>query len=774
MEIQDQDVRLFLDEVERQLGKYGRGGVAKLKAELPRRTTREDSWYLSCLDTLKVHASAYLLRTTSQVQEPLSMSNGNLLLDHTAPPDMCFLWKFMTFSAPPGEFNSHLKTRSNLKDYFDIYTRSGSQNDCYTDDIWGDKHIEKWITSEQPSQIFLATVSPRCSRLQGFALELIRHLEKHQPIIHVLGGPHYSPVLPSEKILEKLAYQSLYHVSIRNALPVILHIFSSMREAKDCESWFGVLRIIFQTIPKLSVVLDLAILQQSHIFAIQDWPDQFEKIKSASQASSGAYMQLMSMGPRQLLKMVGPQWQNIPKTFIEDYVQAASVSNVLNRKRPVPKAIEVPTAYTERNVASIPHASRAEISTRSSSSLRSDSTISIPSTSRSLPDCAKTIKSTSEDADAATSRRREKRRTASPQSHPRKRSRRSGSERSRSSQDYDTVHTEPSAIPGNIRLLIVCALTLESDAVEALFDRVWDLDHSTMKSPRDTNTYTFGIFSKLPAVLVHMPGMGQKNASLVAMNCFHSFVNIRLALVVGICGSVPFYDKEQREILLGDIIISDSLVQYDYGRQYPDEVQRKSSINDGPGKLPIQIQGLLNMLKGRKGSERLRKRTMMHLELLKQELGTQAEYVGAEHDELFDGAYIHRHNDSNVCLTCSDNNVCNTARSPSCEDLFCDKGKLVPRKRLKKDAMAPEPVIHIGPIACGDKVMKSGQHRDEIGSKEGVIAFEMEGAGVWDIFPCLVIKAVCDYADSHKQKRWQKYAAATASACAKGILTDVY
>jgi len=66
--------------------------------------------------------------------------------------------------------------------------------------------------------------------------------------------------------------------------------------------------------------------------------------------------------------------------------------------------------------------------------------------------------------------------------------------------------------------------------------------------------------------------------------------------------------------------------------------------------------------------------------------------------------------------------------------------------------------------------MKSGEDRDEIAARDGVIAFEMEGAGVWENFPgSLVIKGVCDYADSHKNKRWQGYAAATAAAVTKAF-----
>jgi hypothetical protein len=37
-------------------------------------------------------------------------------------------------------------------------------------------------------------------------------------------------------------------------------------------------------------------------------------------------------------------------------------------------------------------------------------------------------------------------------------------------------------------------------------------------------------------------------------------------------------------------------------------------------------------------------------------------------------------------------------------------------------------------------------------------------------FPCLIIRGICDYSDSHKNKIWQSYAAATAAAYAKELL----
>lgn len=82
-----------------------------------------------------------------------------------------------------------------------------------------------------------------------------------------------------------------------------------------------------------------------------------------------------------------------------------------------------------------------------------------------------------------------------------------------------------------------------------------------------------------------------------------------------------------------------------------------------------------------------------------------------------------------------------------------------------------EPEMHYGTIASGNQVMKDGVTRDRLCAElGGVLCFEMEAAGLMNNFPCLVIRGICDYSDSHKNKTWQPYASATAAACAKEIL----
>jgi hypothetical protein len=53
------------------------------------------------------------------------------------------------------------------------------------------------------------------------------------------------------------------------------------------------------------------------------------------------------------------------------------------------------------------------------------------------------------------------------------------------------------------------------------------------------------------------------------------------------------------------------------------------------------------------------------------------------------------------------------------------------------------------------------------------ICFEIEAAGLMNHFAYLIIRCICDYADSHKNDRWHRYAFAAAAAYAKEFLSYV-
>jgi hypothetical protein len=99
----------------------------------------------------------------------------------------------------------------------------------------------------------------------------------------------------------------------------------------------------------------------------------------------------------------------------------------------------------------------------------------------------------------------------------------------------------------------------------------------------------------------------------------------------------------------------------------------------------------------------------------------------------------------------------------------CDKKRVVPRPTRVTEELE----IYYGLIGSGNQVIKHGPTRDKIARELGILCFEIEAAGLIDQFPCLVIRGIYDYVDSHKNEGWQRYAAATAAIYAKNILAVV-
>ncbi|RGP58288.1 nucleoside phosphorylase domain protein [Fusarium sporotrichioides] len=88
------------------------------------------------------------------------------------------------------------------------------------------------------------------------------------------------------------------------------------------------------------------------------------------------------------------------------------------------------------------------------------------------------------------------------------------------------------------------------------------------ESEANANHYTTGTIFGHNVVIAHMPEYGKGSSAKVAANIRHTFPDITLALIVGICGGVP--NAQGNEIMLGDVIIGNSVVEYDRGRQLPD------------------------------------------------------------------------------------------------------------------------------------------------------------------------------------------------------------
>ncbi|KAL2847309.1 ankyrin repeat-containing domain protein [Aspergillus pseudodeflectus] len=91
----------------------------------------------------------------------------------------------------------------------------------------------------------------------------------------------------------------------------------------------------------------------------------------------------------------------------------------------------------------------------------------------------------------------------------------------------------------------------------------------------------------------------------------------------------------------------------------------------------------------------------------------------------------------------------------------------VARAQLASDA----PNVHYGMVVSGNSVVKSAAVRDSLlRDIPDAVYVEMEVSGLMNDFPCIIVRGICDYCDSHKNDQWHGYAALAAAAYAKELL----
>jgi nucleoside phosphorylase len=108
----------------------------------------------------------------------------------------------------------------------------------------------------------------------------------------------------------------------------------------------------------------------------------------------------------------------------------------------------------------------------------------------------------------------------------------------------------------------------------------------------------------------------------------------------------------------------------------------------------------------------------------------------------------------------------NHVTSEDLECRYCDDSMM----EIRDQRTSTEPKIHYGTIASGDDLIKLGAERQRLRNELDILCFEMEAAGLMGAMRCLPVRGIADYADSHKNKAWQRYAAANAAAFAKEVL----
>ncbi|KAK4159781.1 putative nacht and ankyrin domain protein [Cladorrhinum sp. PSN259] len=274
---------------------------------------------------------------------------------------------------------------------------------------------------------------------------------------------------------------------------------------------------------------------------------------------------------------------------------------------------------------------------------------------------------------------------------------------------------------------------------------------------KDNNIYTLGRISDHNVVIACLPhcNYGLVNAANVARDMLRTFPNLRFGLMVGTGGGVP----TKQDIRLGDIVVSSlspengAVLQYNFGKRVQDKAFRTTGHLDAP---PLLLQMAVQQLK----TTYRRRGNMIDKEIndiLKQNPRLWEEYRRPDPatDRLYKSTVVHKGASHESCIT------------------GCGKEEADLIVRMPRSEYEDNPKVHYGLIASADELMKDAVVRDRLAMEKGVLCFETEAAGLMNHFKCLVIRGIYNYADSHKSKEWQGYAAMAAAVYAKDLLRTI-
>lgn len=285
----------------------------------------------------------------------------------------------------------------------------------------------------------------------------------------------------------------------------------------------------------------------------------------------------------------------------------------------------------------------------------------------------------------------------------------------------------------------ICALPKEQTAAIAMLDQ----QHTDLLYPiHDDNVYTLGSIGGHNVAIACLPKgrYGPNSTATIATKMIASFPAIKFGLLVGIGGGIP------PKVRLGDVVVSapigqyPGVVQWDFGKaEDGGRFRRTGALNSPPN-------ALLKVLAKLESEHEMQEPKIPHF----------LDEMRRKWPRLYPKYFW---NDS--------------LKDPQGRSV--ERGVDTPTIFTTHEPQMKCPSIHHGLIASGNQVIKDATVRDRIDEElnGNVLCLEMEAAGLIDDFPCLVVRGICDYADSAKNKDWQEYAAAVAAAYAKEIISKL-
>ncbi|PQE09312.1 ankyrin repeat protein [Rutstroemia sp. NJR-2017a BVV2] len=297
----------------------------------------------------------------------------------------------------------------------------------------------------------------------------------------------------------------------------------------------------------------------------------------------------------------------------------------------------------------------------------------------------------------------------------------------------------------------VCALPIEVAAAKATLDRVNE-NLPPYQNSDDNNNYILGSVQGHNVVVAYPNSgvCGKTSVADVATQLHASYTSVRFNLMVGIAGGVP---DTKEDIRLGDVVVSKStagrpgVVQYDVNGERTEDQSVRGRALDQPIPLLLTAMG-----KAETAAIFDESKMPQYISDIVQKDPVTFAHPGPEQDVLFEPNYYHA-----------------TIESEESGCSHCDPDRI----RSRQPREIQDPIVHYGLIASSHHLTRHGATRDKFAHKHGILCFETEATGLRNAAQYLVIRGICDYADSHRSELWHAYAAAAAAAYAKEVLSFI-
>lgn len=239
--------------------------------------------------------------------------------------------------------------------------------------------------------------------------------------------------------------------------------------------------------------------------------------------------------------------------------------------------------------------------------------------------------------------------------------------------------------------------------------------------------------NKFHRVALAQCGMGNNKSAIRVTNMLSHFKSISSIIMTGIAGGIPSYQKDNKQVRLGDIVVSDSITQYDFTKETLASIECRSN-SAKPNAMLLEAVDILRTYEYEDNYpwHKYIDQVSTNKHFMKPDIGT---------DKLYDA-------DGKLC------------------------------KHPKDDSRTNYPKVFIGGIASANNLLKNPSKRDWLKREYGVLAVEMEASGVADASwtssaGYLVVRGICDYCDMHKNDLWQEYAALTAAAYSRSLIETI-